>query len=200
MDSRRQLEALMHGLLDIAILRVTPEMTAAHPFGWRHRLLRIEPFWLIGRPGDPESETASLYDRPIEVFADPRGSPLFNAHGEYITALETHAGLAFRWLGNPGTFEHCLDRMRRAPAGAHLLEFESYALRYRQFGMPAHRPAEFQPVYPWSIAWRDEPLTRAVAGFIDVAAQVGAQHRWLDPDTRAPLWQPSSDVTMRRPA
>ncbi|MFD4959862.1 LysR family transcriptional regulator [Microbacterium sp. NPDC058389] len=190
MDSRRQFDALMNGLLDIAILRLTPEMVHAHPLGWRHRPMRLEPLVLVGRSGDPVSDTVSLYERPVEVFADPRGSALFNAQGEYLTAFEASAGLGLHWLGNPGTFDQCLSRMLRAPAGAYLLEFESYALRYRGIGMPVHRPAEVQPVYPWSIAWRDEPLAPATAGFIEVAAEVAAQRGWLTPDARAPLWQP----------
>ena len=198
MDSRRQLDALMHGLLDVAILRTTPSMTAAHPTGWIHRPLRLEPFWIVTRPGDSALETVSLHDRAIEVFADPPGSALFNAHGEYLVALESHADLAFRWLGNPGTFDHCLARLRRTPDDAFLLELESYALRYRRLGLPTYRPADLQPVYPWSIAWRDEPLTPTVAAFIDVAMDVAGAHGWLDVDTDAPTWQPSPGDLVRR--
>ncbi|GAA5209445.1 LysR family transcriptional regulator [Microbacterium kyungheense] len=197
MDSQRQLDALMNGLLDVAILRVTPGMTAAHPEGWRHRPLRLEPFRLVGRRGERECATVSLNERPIEVFGDPRGSALFNAHGEYLSAFESDAALTLSWLGNPGTFDQCLARMERAPAGAYLLEFDSYAQRYRRFGMPLHHPAELQPVYPWSIAWRDEPLSAATAAFLAVAADVAAERRWLEPDTSAPLWQPPSAEAVR---
>ena len=88
MDSRRQLEALMMGRLDVAIIRVTAGMTARYPSGWDFRLLRLEPFWLVGRPGDPPRDQASLQDRPVEVFADGPASPLYNAHGEYMTSFE----------------------------------------------------------------------------------------------------------------
>ena len=48
MDSITQLNALLEGRLDVAILRVTPRMRIAHPRGWRHRLLRLEPLVLVG--------------------------------------------------------------------------------------------------------------------------------------------------------
>jgi DNA-binding transcriptional LysR family regulator len=192
MDSRRQFDALMGGLLDVAILRVTPSMVAEHPHGWHHRPLRLEPFWLVGRPGGDVAETASLHDRPVEVFGDPLGSALFNAHGAYLRALEAHGDLDFRWLGNPGTFDQCLPRMRRAKDDAYLLEFESYALRYGRLGLPIHRPAELQPVYPWSIVWREGPNAPSVALFLDVAAEQSDSRGWLVPDAAAPMWQPSS--------
>jgi len=184
MDSQRQLDALVKGQLDIAILRLTPAMVADHPVGWHHRPLRFEPLWLVGRPGDPEAEKASLHERPIEVFADPPGSALFNAHGEYLVALEARLGVAFEWLGNAGTFDQCLARMVRATGSSYLLEFESYALRYRQAGMPIHRAAELPLAYPWSIAWRDEPLSPAIAGFLETAAEQARARAWLAPETR----------------
>lgn len=190
MDSQHQFDALLNGLLDVAIIRITPAMTADHPGGWKHRLLRLEPFWLVGRPGDPPAEAVSLYDRPLEVFGDPTGSALFNVHGQYLAALEHRLSTSFRWLGNPGTFTQCLARMRRSTDAAYLLEFESYALRYRQKGMPIHRPEELQPLYPWSIAWRDEPLSPAVAGFLEVAAEQSAEREWLYPEQVGPAWQP----------
>ncbi len=193
MDSLRQLDALVNGLLDIAILRVTPAMTAGHPSGWRHHPLRLEPFWIVSRADDPAAESRSLLDDTLEVFADPRGSALFNAHGEYLAALEAHLGVPFRWLGNPGTFDQCLARMHRAPRGARLLEFESYALRYRRLGMSVQRPAELQPVYLWSIAWRDEPLSAAASAFLEVSAEVAAARGWLDADSSTALWHPSSN-------
>jgi DNA-binding transcriptional LysR family regulator len=192
MDSRRQFDALVAGLLDVAIVRLTPSMVADHPTGWRHRPLRLEPFWLVGRPAGPVAQAVSLRDRPIEVFGDAVGSPLFNAHGAYLRALEAHADLSLRWLGNPGTFDQCLAHVRRATDAAYLLEFESYALRYRQVGIPIHRPAELQPVYPWSIVWRDAPQSSAVADFLDVAAEQAEERGWLVPDAAAPLWQPST--------
>jgi DNA-binding transcriptional LysR family regulator len=192
MDSRRQFDALVGGLLDVGILRLTPSMVAEHPTGWHHRPLRLEPLWLVGRPGGAAAETASLRSRPVEVFGDPLGSALFNAHGAYLRSLEAHADLAFRWLGNPGTFDQCLPHVRRATDAAYLLEFESYALRYRRLGIPIHRPAELQPVYPWSIVWRDGANPPAVIDFLDVAAQQADERGWLAPEAAAPLWQPSS--------
>lgn len=182
MDSQRQFDALMNGQLDVAILRLTPRMTAEHPTGWQHRPLRHEPFWLIGRLEDLPAPTASLHDRPLDVFADPVGSATYNAHGEYLSALETRAGLTFRWLGNPGTFHQCLAWMQRPRPATYLLEFESYALRYQREGLPAYRPAELGPTYPWSIAWRDEPLTPAVSGFVDTALGLARSRRWLTPE------------------
>lgn len=192
MDSRRQFDALLDGLLDVAILRVTADMTIEHPVGWQHKPLRLEPFWLVGRPGEAAAETASLLERRLEVFSDPSGSATFNMHGQYLTAFEQRLGTEFRWLGNPGTFDHCLAALRRATDAAYLLEFESYAFRYRQIGMPIHRPQELQPAYPWSIAWRDETLTPAVAGFLDAAAEQSESRGWLAPEHVAPLWQPAA--------
>lgn len=192
MDSQRQFDALLNGLLDVAILRLTPAMRAERPLGWHHRALRLEPFWLVGRSGDPPAETASLHERRIQVFGDPTGSATYNVHGRYLAALEQHLGTEFHWLGNPGTFDHCLARMLRAPEATYLLEFESYAFRYRQLGLPIHRPAELQPVYPWSIAWRDEALTAPIAGFIETAAQQARVRGWLTPEVTAPLWEPAS--------
>ena len=192
MDSRRQFDALLAGLLDVAIVRLTPSMVAEHSTGWRHRPLRLEPFWLVGRPGGRVTETVSLRERPIEVFGDPLGSAQFNAHGAYLRSLEAHGDLAFRWLGNPGTFDQCVPHLRRATDAAYVLEFDSYALRYRQLGIPIHRPAELQPVYPWSIVWRDAPNPPAVADFLDIAAEQADARGWLTPDAAAPLWQPSA--------
>jgi hypothetical protein len=92
LTSLGQLLALLNNLLDVAILRVTAQMLADHPTGWHHRLLRLEPIQLVGRPGDPARATASLRERPIEVFADAPGSGLYNAHGQYMTAFERHTG------------------------------------------------------------------------------------------------------------
>lgn len=192
MDSRRQFDALLAGLLDVAIIRVTPEMAAKHPAGWLHRPLRLEPFWLIGRPDDASAERASLFERPLQVFGDPAGTATFNVHGQYLVALEQRLGAGFRWLGNPGTFEHCHAQLMRAGNGALLLEFESYAFRYRQTGLPIHRPEELQPVYPWSIAWRDEPLSPAVAGFLDVAQEQADARGWLEPASAAAAWHPAA--------
>ena len=71
MDSVTQLNALLEGRLDVAILRVTPRMSVAHPTGWRHRLLRLEPLVLVGPRGDPPVTTVSFDERPVDVFGDP---------------------------------------------------------------------------------------------------------------------------------
>jgi len=194
MDSIRQFDALMLGHLDVAIIRVTKEMATAHPSGWRQHLLRLEPFWLVGRPGDPPRERASLHERQVEVFADAPRSPLYNAHGQYMTAFETECGIPLTWLGNPGTYENCLAVVNRSSQPGHLLEFDSYARRYAEQGLPIHRPSELQPVYPWTIVWRDERPTQALARFIDVAVTMARNSGWLDrlPDA-SPLWFPSDD-------
>lgn len=189
-DSVRQFSALMAGLLDVAIIRLTPAMRAEHPTGWRHRLIRLEPFWLIGRRGDAAQRTASFHGRPVKVFGDPPRSGLFNAHGEYLALLEDRLDTAFRWLGNPGTFEQCEPRMLRATGSEHLLEFDSYARRYRDLGYPVSAPREIQPVYPWSLVWRDEPLTAEISGFLDAAIATSEQRAWMSPAHEAPLWAP----------
>ena len=190
-----QLLALLNNLLDVAILRVTAQMLADHPAGWHHRLLRLEPMYLIGRPGDPTRPTASLHERPIEVFADAPGSGIYNVHGLYMTAFERHTGLTLRWLGNPGTFGHCLTAIRRAGNSAFLFEFDSYAVKYAEAGLPVHSPAELQPYYPWSIAWRDEQLSQPVADLLDIAEETAIRRHWRDPlqPTAAPAWVPPDD-------
>lgn len=194
LDSVGQLRALLDGLLDVAIMRVTPQMLTEQPTGWHHRLLRLEPMRLIGRPTDPPRETASLHERPIEVFGDAPGSGLYNAHGEYLTAFERDTGLAMRWLGTPGAFSHCLAALNRAEGDAFLFEFDSYADRYARAGVPVHHPVELQPHYPWSLAWRAEDLPGAVAGFLDIALETAARRSWqrFDPDAGAP-WLPPDD-------
>lgn len=194
MDSIRQLEALMMGQLDVAIIRVTAGLAARYPTGWQFRLLRLEPFWLVGRPGDPPRAQASFHDRPVEVFADGPESPLYNAHGQYMTALEQQAGIALSWLGNPGTYENCVAIINRTSRPGYLLEFDSYARRYAEQGLPICRPAELQPVYPWSIAWRDEPPSEALSQFVQVALATARSSGWLKrrPDM-APLWSPAAD-------
>lgn len=194
MDSLRQLEALMMGQLDVAIIRVTAAMVARYPAGWDYRLLRLEPFWLVGRPGDPPAEQASLQARALEVFADNSTSPLYNVHGQYLTAFEQQSGVTLSWLGNPGTFDNCLAILRRTRHAAYLLEFESYARRYAEHGLPIHRPVELQPVYPWSIAWRDEPPSEAVGRFVQVALATAHDNGWLEGHPgMAPQWSPVED-------
>ncbi|MFF1607662.1 LysR family transcriptional regulator [Amycolatopsis sp. NPDC058278] len=198
MDSARQLRALLEGHLDVAIVRVTGAMKAAHPAGWQHRLLRLEPFRLVGRPGDPRRPAVSVHERPIEVFADAPGTALYNVHGRYLSSLEQHTGLALRWLGNPGTFDTCHAALTRAPDSAYLLEFESYARRYEDLGIPAYRPQELQPVYPWSLAWRHGERPETVRGFLEVAGQLAARLRWLHPERAdgVPLWAPPEDLAV----
>lgn len=194
MDSRRQLDALLMGQLDVAIIRVTTAMMARYPTGWDFRLLRLEPFWLVGRPGDPPGERASLRERPVEVFADGPASPLYNVHGQYMTSFEQESGIALTWLGNPGTFDNCLAIVNRSSHSEYLMEFDSYARRYAEQGLPIYRPVELQPVYPWSIAWRDEPPSEAVARFIQVALTTAGSNRWLEGlPGMAPLWSPADD-------
>ncbi|MGN6607693.1 MAG: LysR family transcriptional regulator [Jatrophihabitans sp.] len=194
-DSYRQLRSLLARQLDVAIVRVTPRMLQEYPVGWRHRPLRREPLLLVGRPGEPVRATASLHERPLEVFADPPGSGLYNAHGEFLTALEHDNGVALRWLGNPGMFLHCFAVVRRAAAPGFVLEFESYAERYADAGCPVHRPEEQTPAYPWAIAWRDEPPTEAVEAFLDVAAELARARGWSSvPDADPAATQHGSAV------
>ncbi|MCR6487425.1 LysR family transcriptional regulator [Amycolatopsis sp. OK19-0408] len=196
MDSARQLTALLDDHLDVALIRVTSALQAAHPTGWRHALLRLEPFWLVGRPGDPHRTSASVHERPLEVFADAPGTALYNVHGRYLSSLERHTGLELRWLGNPGTFETCHAALDRAPGRAHLLEFDSYARRYAALGVPVHRPRELQPVYPWSLAWREGEQPETIEAFLEIAKETAGRLRWLHPERAdaAPLWTPPEDL------
>ena len=195
MDSARQLDSLLSGRLDVAVLRVTPHMLAERPHGWQRRLIRLEPLLLVGRPGDRPRESVSLHERPVEVFADATGSGMFNVHGEYLSAFERQTRVALRWLGNPGTFGHCLAAVKRAHESAFTLEFESYADRYAAAGIPAHRPTELQPVYPWWVAWREDTTSELADAFVRTAVETSAQRGWLRPSVvgRAPIWLPSDD-------
>ena len=113
-DSVAQLDALLENRLDVAILRVTPQMLHDHPKGWSHTLLRLEPMRLVGRRGDSPRSTASMFERPIEVLGDPPDSGLHEAYADFLTALERSLGLSMRWLGTPGAFSHCLAVIERA--------------------------------------------------------------------------------------
>ncbi|MET9002045.1 LysR family transcriptional regulator [Amycolatopsis sp. NPDC004169] len=198
LDSARQLAALLADELDVAIIRVTSALKAAHPAGWRHRLLRLEPFRLVGRPGDPRRPVVSVHERPLEVFADAPGTALYNVHGRYLSSLEQHTGLTLHWLGNPGTFDTCHAALTRARDSAYLLEFDSYARRYDDLGIPVHRPRELQPVYPWSLAWREGGQPESVRAFLAVAEEVGTRERWLNPERvdGVPLWAPAEDLAV----
>ena len=194
MDSMTQLSALLDDYLDVAILRVTPQMLVDHPRGWYHTLLRLEPMRLVGRPGDPARPTVSLLERPIEVFAYARNSGLYNAHGNYLSAFERHAGITMRWLGTPGAFSHCLTMIKRDVATAFLLEFDSYARRYQAEGIAVHDPQELRPIYPWSIAWRDGQPPAATADFLEIAQQTATTWNWRDFEPGpTPAWLPSDD-------
>jgi DNA-binding transcriptional LysR family regulator len=200
MDSARQLTALLANHLDVAILRVTRRMVAEHPTGWQHRLLRLEPLLLVGRPTDPHRETVSLRERPVTVFADTPGSGMYNVHGEYVSAFERDTGITLRWLGNPGTFNNCLAAVMRSPEPAFLLDFSSYTERYAEVGLPVHRPLEHQPLYPWSIAWRDEQLSEPVAEVVRTALALARRRGWTSaPVGPAPPWLPPDDPSNRGP-
>ena len=111
-----------------------------------------------------------------------QGSGMFNVHGEYLAAFERQTRVALRWLGNPGTFGHCLAAVKRARESAFTLEFESYAQRYAEAGIPIHRPPELQPVYPWWVAWREDRPSESTA-----------------PSSRLP-WRSRSDAAGSGPA
>jgi len=195
MDSNSQLDALLQHRLDVAILRITPRMLALHPTGWSHCLLRLEPLVLIGHPGDALGPSASLRERPLEVFGDPPESGSYNAYGDYLTAFENDLGITMSWLGTPGAFTYCLAQLTRRPGPTRLLELLSYAERYAALGFPLSWPQEAQPYYPWSLAWRSADLTPAADGFIRTALSLAIRSRWLAPSTSAsgPVWLPPGE-------
>jgi len=131
----------------------------------------------------------------VEVFADAAGSGLYNVHGEYLAAFERQTRVALRWLGNPGTFQHCFAAVSRAREPAFTLEFESYAHRYAEAGIPVHRPSELQPVYPWWVAWREENSSESTMAYVRTALETSEARGWLQPGNvgQAPLWLPSDD-------
>ena len=195
MDSMTQLQALLQHRLDVAILRISPRMLVDHPAGWNHCLLRLEPMLIVGRPADEPRPSMSLYERPLEVFGDPPESGSYNAHGNYLTALEHDLGLTFRWLGTPGAFSHCLAHVKRSTRSSGFLEFHSYAARYAENGLPIYFPREKQPYYPWSLAWRSEDPLPAVADLLATARSLSIRNRWLEPTAGAvgEPWLPADD-------
>lgn len=197
MDSAAQLQALLQYRLDVAILRISPRMLVDHPAGWEHRLLRLEPLVLVGGPtgGDGRAGTASLHEGPLDVFGDPPESGSYNAHGDYLRALERDLGVRLRWLGTPGAFSHCLARISRSAGRSRFLEFASYARRYAAHGLPLAWPREAQPYYPWSLAWRAEPPAPAVADFLHLALTESAARGWTEaaPGAAGPPWLPPDD-------
>ena len=84
--------------------------------------------------------------------------------------------------------------LQRARDAAYVLEFESYAGRYTESGIPVHRTRELQPVYPWWFAWRDRP-SDSPAAYVRTALEVSARYDWLHPHGvgGAPMWLPSGD-------
>ena len=195
MDSVSQLDALLQDRLDVAILRLTPGMLAAHPTGWSHCLLRLEPLVLVGRPGDEPKRSAPLRERPLEVFADPPQSGSYNAHGDYLAALERDVGITMRWIGTPGAFSRCLAYLTRTVSQARSLEFLSYAERYEAAGLRVYWPEETQPYYPWSLAWRNDDPMPETAELLHVARALSVRRGWLEPspDAEAAPWLPPDD-------
>ncbi len=195
MDSKAQLDALLENRLDVAILRVTPQMLHEHPKGWSHTLLRLEPMRLVGRRGDCLRPSVSLFERPIEVLGDPPDSGLHEAYADFLTALESSLGLSMRWLGTPGAFSHCLAVIERATTEAFSLEFDSYAVRYATEGLPVFRIEEISPHYPWSIAWRDGRIPSATGDFLEIAEDTGTARAWRNFDivSESPPWLPLDD-------
>ena len=200
MDSITQLNALVEGRLDVAILRVTPRMKIAHPSRWRHCLLRLEPLVLVGSGDDTRTGRASFHQRPLHVFADPPDSGTYSAHGQYLTALEQRLGQRMTWLGTPGAFSHCLTHVKRAPSTVRYLDFLSYADKYVAAGLPMYWPTEIQPYYPWSLAWRDDDDTLPTTRMISLALELAHDRDWLALDTaddRAQAWMPDDDPAWR---
>lgn len=195
MDSITQLGALVEGRLDVGILRVTPRMRIAHPSGWRHRLLRLEPLVLVGPADDVRAPSASLHERELHTFADPPDSGTYNAHGQYLTTLEERLGLRMRWLGTPGAFSHCIAHVTRTREPVRYLDFLSYAEMYVSAGLKMYWPTEIQPYYPWSLAWREDDDTAATTRMLDVAIRLAREHGWLapHPDDQAPMWMPEDE-------
>jgi hypothetical protein len=70
-----------------------------------------------------------MFERPIEVLADPPESGLHRAYGDFLSRLEQFLGLSMRWLGTAGAFSHCLAVIEGAPESAFSLEFDRRALR-----------------------------------------------------------------------
>lgn len=198
MDSVTQLNALLDGRLDVAILRVTPRMKVAHPSGWRHRLLRLEPFVLVGWDDDGGEPVATFGERPLHVFGDPPSSGSYNAHGQYLTALEARLSLTMQWLGTPGAFSHCISHVRRGPRDVHYFEFLSYAEKYVAEGLRMFWPEPIQPYYAWSLAWRSDDVAATTTRLIEVAVALADELDWLSVDNGSPsadAWLPDDEPT-----
>ena len=88
----------------------------------------------------------------------------------------------------------------RSPEPAFLLDFASYTQRYADVGLPVYRPLEHQPVYPWSIAWRDEQLTEPVAAVVRGALALSRRKGWTSPPAGpGPVWLPPADPATNQP-
>ena len=203
MDSARQLDALLSEQLDVAVLRVTPKMLAERPTGWQRRLLRLEPMWLVGRPGDEPRDSVSLHERPVEVFADAVGSGLYNVHGEYLAAFERadprRAALARQPRNVPA-----LPRGRAAARGSRRSPSSSRAMPSGtpRPASPSTGPLELQPAYPWWVAWREDDPSEATNAFVTSAQRplgeerVAAARPWADAAVAAGgrPWRPGAAV------
>lgn len=195
MDSYAQLTALLERRLDVGIIRVTPRMLDEHPHGWRRRLIRLEPMVIVGTESEEPAPQPLGGDRPLVVLGDPVGSGSYNAYGEYLTALEGAAGISMRWAGTAGAFSHCLAQIRRMPGARHL-EFESYAQRFADLGLPVSPPSDVQPYYPWSLVWRDDDAS-APHDLLEVAVDLAEREGWMRPWSGAVAdgWSPGGERT-----
>ena len=195
MDSLAQLDALLENRLDVAILRVTPQMLLDHPKGWSHTLLRLEPMRLVGRRGDTPRSTASMFERPIEVLGDPPDSGLHEAYADFLTRIGTILGVVDAMAWDTRGLQPLSRGHRTRNDGRVLPEFDSYAVRYAAEGLPVFRPQEISPHYPWSIAWRDGRIPQATADFLEIAQDTGTARAWRDFDigSPGPPWLPPDD-------
>jgi hypothetical protein len=148
---------------------------------------------LVGSP-DYDVGSPSLLD-PLHAFADPPDSGTYNAHGQYLTALEQRLGQEMTWLGTPGAFSHCIAHVFRTPGPALHLDFLSYAEKYLAAGLPMYWPTELQPYYPWSLAWREDDNAAATMRVREIAFRLADELGWLVPEARAlaPPWMPDDD-------
>ncbi len=129
------------------------------------------------------------------MFGDPPESGNYNAHGQFLPALERELGVTMRWLGTPGAFSHYLTHLNRASPPARFLEFDSYAQRYAAAGFPTYLPADWQPYYPWSLAWRTDDTNPLTAAMLEIALGESRRRGWLTRELAAGArpWVPADE-------
>ena len=158
MDSVTQLNALLEHRLDVAILRVTPRMSVAHPTG-------LAPPAAAPRalgPGraareDPRTQRRRSTKPRSTSSADPPQSGTYNALRPVPHRARARPRAHDELARHPRRLQP-LPRPRQPGAGtpSHTSSSSATPRCTSRPACPMHWPEEVQPYYPWSLAWRDD--------------------------------------------